>query len=231
MKYLRKIFESTKEDQLEDIESVFTEYIDQKYTAEDGEEYSTCNLFTDESDQYVMVNIESYLEGASIASLTEFDKIYAERSEYLNLLKRIRVTLLRLEKMGYDWAMDFDNEGFHIKVFYKDTQLTLADCFGGEKRMRHVDEPIIKKYMNQHYNLEFSSYVSRQETKGYYGKRAELIIYFRSPVPDQLIDDLKKLEKNSEVWGSISGKQTKVEKAFYQVERLTGAYGVKIELN
>lgn len=231
MKYLRKIFESTKEDQIEDIESIFTEYLDQKYTADDGEEYSICNLFTDESDQYVMVNIESYLEGASISSITEFDRIYSERAEYLNLLKKIRVSLLRLEKIGYDWGMDFDNDGFHIKVFYKETQLTLADCFGGEKRMRSVDEPIIKKYMKQHYNLEYSSSFYREATQGYYGKRAEIVIYFKSQVPQKLVEDLKKLTRSYEVWTTSSyKKEIRTERAFYDIEIISGGNGIKMQL-
>jgi len=230
MKYLRKIFESTKEDQIEDIESVFTEYLDQKYTTDDGEEYSICYLETKESPQYVLVRIENYIDAATITDLKDFDKIYQERVDYLNMLKKIRVSLTRLEGMGYNWAMSFDEEGFHIKVLYKDTVVTLADCFGGESRMGSVDEPILKRYMKDNYNLKYNSSHYTPATGGYYGNRANIRIYFNGQVPEQLVKDLEKLNKKYEVYSTHDGKKMQVEKAFYSVEVISGGVGVKLEL-
>lgn len=230
MKYLRKIFESTKEDQVEDIESIFTEYLDQKYTADDGEEYSDCYIETKDSNQFVSITISSYLESPAITDLKDFDKIFKERSEYLELLKKIRTSLSRLDGMGYSWTMDFNDEGFHIKAFYKDTIITLADCFGGEEYMRGVDEAILKRYMKDHYNLNYSSYIYKESTQGYYGKRAYLVIYFNNPVPTKLIEDLKKLTRSYEVYSTSSGKEMKSEKAFYNVELINGTNGLKLEL-
>jgi len=230
MKYLRRIFESTKEDQFEDIESVFTEYLDQKYTADDGEEYSDCYIEKDVSDQFISITISSYLGSPAITDLKDFDKVFKERLEYLDLLKKIRTSLSRLNGMGYSWTMDFNEDGFHIKAFYKDTVITLTDCFGGEKHMRSVDEAILKRYTKDNYNLNYSSYIYRPATQGYYGKRAEIVIYFSNPVPNSLIEDLKKLNRTYEVWSTHDGDVKKTEKAFYKVERYNGENSIKLEI-
>ena len=230
MKYLKKIFESTKEEQVEDIESIFTEYLDQKYIADDGEEYSICFLETKDSPQYVLVTIENYIQNAAISDIQDFDKIYKERFEYLEMLKKIRVSLLRLENMGYTWAMSFDEDGFHIKVFYKDTVVTLADCFGGEMRMRSVDEPIMKRYMKDNYNLKYNSSHYTSETGGYYGRRANIMIYFNNQVPEKLVEDLRKLKRKYDIYSTSTKKEIRTENAFYSVEIIAGGVGVKLEL-
>ena len=55
MKYLRKIFESTKEDQLDEVESIFTELLDQTYAGEDGEYYSNCEIH--DRQNFILVSI------------------------------------------------------------------------------------------------------------------------------------------------------------------------------
>lgn len=230
MKYLRKIFESSKEDQIEDIESIFTEYLDTKYIADDGEEYSDCYIST-ENPKFIEISITQYLSSPSISDISDFDNIYKERNDYLELLKKIRTSLTRIDRMGYNWTMEFNEDGFFIKVLYKDTEVSLADCFGGESSMNHVEEAILKKYVKDKYNIEYSSYY-KPSTSGYYGHRAEFLIYFKNPVPQTLLEDIKNLNKRFKVFSThAEGEQIRVERAFYSVEVMDGnPNGIRIKI-
>ena len=55
MKHLRKIFESTKEDQKDEIESIFTELLDQTYAGEDGDYYSNCEI--NDRENFILISI------------------------------------------------------------------------------------------------------------------------------------------------------------------------------
>ena len=60
MKHLRKIFESTKEDQHDEIESIFTELLDKTYAGEDNEYGSNCEI--EEKDSFILVSNEGNTE-------------------------------------------------------------------------------------------------------------------------------------------------------------------------
>jgi hypothetical protein len=228
MKYLRKIFESSRDDQLADIELIFSSYLDKKILV-DGEEYPLATIDSSEDKPYISINIYMYLSNAVMNDIKDFDKIYKERLEHLETMKNLKNTLSRIKHVGYTWSMLFDNEGFNIKVFYNDLEIELSDCFGGEEYLNGVDESIIKSYMRKHYNLDYDSYTYYPSTSGYYGKNAKIILYFNQPVTENLISDLAKLKRKSKIWGP-AGERYSYETAFGSIQIISGGRGISMEI-
>ncbi len=216
MKYLLPIFESSKEKQLEDIQFIFSDYLDNKYMEGDDE---VCDCYIDdrESDLYLLISISNYVSNPVINSVSDFDSIFKEKESSLQLLKNIKTTLLRLDYLGYKWGMSLNDDTYDIKVFYKDTKLVLLDAFSGESSFRKFDDNIIKIVLKRDYNINFHSCRYIPSTQGYYGSRAHLILSIDGNNSDKvrLIDDLTNLK-------SISGEILK--KVFYRVESPQESY-------
>ena len=232
MKHLKKIFENItdRNEQREEIECIFYQWIDKKYIR-DGEEYSDAEI-DDTDDQYLLVSIYDTHEDTFPNDITEFDKMYKEREESLKLIKSIRVALIRLDYLEFK-----DVDTWHIKVYYKDSNLSLQDAFGGIYRMDHVDENIMKTILKRDYDIDYSSSSYTPSSSGYYGKRAVIRIWFKSPIKikernddNKLIKDLKSLRRKNRRWEADKSYQ-----AFYDVKftpSLTDdGSGITIELD
>ena len=166
MKHLRKIFESTKEDQHDEIESIFTELLDKTYAGEDNEYGSNCEI--EEKDSFILVSIYDYQSKVIINSFDDYDKFTKESEERSESLKKLRKYLQRIDYAGFSWDMEIDTEGYFIKVYYKDTKLTLIDIFGGEFGNKHFEETVAKRVFREVYGLDYSSFRYDHPTSGYY---------------------------------------------------------------
>jgi hypothetical protein len=197
MKYLRKIFESSKEDQIEEIETVFYQWLDKKFT-DKGEEYADAEVT--EHNTHLTITIYNYESNRNPNDLKEFDESLKEKEQTLSLMKSIRVALTRLDYYEFKWGINIDEEqNFHIKVFFKETKLTLQDCFGGIYHMRRIDENIMKEVLKKDYNINYLSCDFSPSTQGYYGKRAYFLIYLKDPITqdNKIFDDLKNLKRKN----------------------------------
>jgi hypothetical protein len=112
MKYLKKIFESSREEQFERIEDIFLELIDQ----DDADSW-------DEKDKnYCVFDVSYYNITNSVSNLEEFNEFIKEKIEMSNFLKtKFEPIVKRLTLGGYQWSMEQGEDNFRFKVFYKNT--------------------------------------------------------------------------------------------------------------
>ena len=123
------------------------------------------------------------------------------KEDETKLLKSLRVALLRLERLGYKWGFRFLDELYEIKAFYKDSNPTLTDAFGGLYNMGNIDTNIMKEVLKRDYNLDFSTFTRQEGGGGYYGSRPHIYLYFarNSNITQdcQLIKDIRELKKKN----------------------------------
>ena len=228
MKHLRRIFEAkdlsdSEKTQKEEIEDSFLQYID----TEDCYVEDEPNGFEDNNTHLLI----SFPKGSTLGvnDMSEFDSLIKEEEENIILLKKIKTCLSRVEYDGYTWAFEQDDDSFHIKVFYKNTKLTLEDAFGGKGSMNRVDINMMKTVLKRDYNIEFDSYRDSPSTSGFYGKRAEVYLYIKKPInnDNKFIVDLKNIIKEIRY---TSGKMD-LRKAFYNVELIHNGRTIKLELD
>lgn len=229
MKHLRKIFESTKEDQKDEIEDIFIELLDQTYAGEDGEYYSNCEI--DDRDNFMIVNIYDSQSKVIINSVGDYDKFTKELEERTESLKKLKKYLQRIDYAGFTWAMEVNSDGYFIQVYYKETKLTLIDAFGGEFGHKNFVETIAKRVFKEVYGLDYSSFAYNPSTSGYYGKKATYCLYFSKPIPNdsKLISDLKSLKQKYKYYGS-DGEGIDERRIIYKVELLHDGTTLKIEI-
>jgi len=231
MKHLRKIFESTKEDQKDEIESIFIELLDQTYAGEDGEYYSNCEI--NDRDNFILVSIYDSQSKVIINSFEDYDKFAKELEERAESLKKLRKYLQRIDYAGFSWDMEIDTEGYFIKVYYKDTKLSLIDVFGGEFGHKNFDETVAKRVFREVYGLDYSSFRYDHPTSGYYGKRATYYLYFRNPIPAdcKLMGDLRLLKQKYKYYSTATdGEQIGSKNIVYTTELFHDGTSLKIEM-
>lgn len=205
MKYLKRIFESNKPDTIIDVESVFCEFLDDKYLGSDGEYYSDTYLEEDYSDDYVMVMVTSYPNTEATSDISKFDVIYKDKEESLNLMRSLRVCLVRLTHMGYKWEYSSSDDGYHIKVFYKEVDITLNKCFPSKS----VENSMFKDLVKDKYDLDYLRYTTHKTHPNSYGRTYTYnILYFSNVITEdsQLIKDLKDLKSESDhrIFGRVT---------------------------
>lgn len=231
MKYLRKIFESTKEDQLDEVESIFTELLDQTYAGENGEYCSNCEIY--DRQNFILVSIYDSKYKVIINSFEDYDKFTRESEERTESLKKLRKYLQRIDYSGFKWDMEIDEEGYFIKVYYKDTKLSLIDVFGGEFGNKHFDETVAKRVFKEVYGLDYSSFRYDPPTSGYYGKRGIYYLYFRNPIPTDspIHKDLRELKQKYKYYStSTDGEQTGQKSIIYTTELIHNGNTLRIEM-
>lgn len=228
MRHLKKIFESTKKSQLEEVEDIFQELIDDK-TFHDGEYYSNCDVY--EENNSIMVDISDYEPEMIINSTSDYEDFIKSSELRIEKIKTLKKYLQRLDYDGFTWDMGIDNEGYHINVQYKENKLTLVDVFGGEFGRGRVNDNIAKRVFKDQYNLTFTRSSYREATSGYYGNRAVSYIYFKEILSrdNKLIKDLEKLEQKYKYFSThAEGEQVRSERTFYSIE-VNNTY-IKLEI-
>jgi hypothetical protein len=232
MKHLRKIFESTKEDQHDEIESIFIELLDQTYAGEDGEYYSNCEISS--RDNFILISIYDSQSKVIINSFDDYDKFTKESEERVESLKKLKKYLQRIDYAGFKWDMEIDEEGYFIKVYYKDAKLSLIDVFGGEFGHKNFDETVAKRVFRESYGLEYNSLRYDHPTGGYYGKRATYYLYFKKAIPNdsKIQEDLRKLKQKYKYFTTAAeGEQIGEKNIIYTTELIHDGRTLKIELH
>lgn len=231
MKYLKKIFESTKEEQNDEIESIFTELLDQTYAGEDGDYYSNCEI--DNRDNFILVSIYDSKSKVIINSFDDYDKFTKESEERTQSLKKLKKYLQRIDYAGFTWDMEIDEEGYFIKVYYKDAKLTLIDVFGGEFGNKNFDETVAKRVFKESYGLDYDSFRYDHPTGGYYGRRATYYLYFKKAIPQDspIHKDLRELKQKYKYFSTATeGEQIGQKAIVYTTELIHDNRTLKIEL-
>ena len=233
MIYLRKIFESI-DNQKEDIESVFSDFLDETYKAFDGESYPVCEI-EDSDSRYMSVSIYKDTSVNNVVNnISEFDDMLNSKNKELEFLKKVKTCLIRLNYLKYKWAMnnEEDSSEFYISVYYKDIKLCLADAFGGEEQMRNINENVMKEVFKEAYNLTYLSYTHQPGRSGYYGSKAVLYIQIKESIDieNRLIKDLKSaIHRYKAFTTHAEGEKWYEERAFYSVSLIHGGRTIKIE--
>lgn len=231
MKHLRKIFESTKEDQKDEVESIFTELLDQTYAGEDGDYYSNCEI--NDRENFILVSIYDSQSKVIINSFGDYDKFTKESEERVESLKKLKKYLQRIDYAGFNWDMEIDEQGYFIKVYYKDAKLSLIDAFGGEFGHKNFDETVAKRVFRELYGLEYDSFRYDHPTGGYYGRRATYYLYFKKVIPDdsKIQEDLRKLKQKYKYFTTAAeGEQIGEKNIIYTTELIHDGRTLKIEL-
>ena len=232
MKYLKKIFESTTEDQREEIEDIFQEMLDKKYTHEDGEEDSDCHISSVQGN-HLVVTIYDYARNVIVNSFKDYDKLVNQSEQRTLKLKELKKYLQRLDYAGFTWDMESDEEAFYIKVYFRDAKLQLIDAFGGEWNSTRFDETAARRVFKELYGLDYSSFRSTPATSGYYGKRGVYYIYFLKPIPEDstISNDIRSLKKKYKYFSTArTGEQIGERNIAYTTEISQGNRLLKIEL-
>lgn len=184
MKYLKKIFES-KDILYEEVESIFTEFLDEKEYV-DGEEYPKCEIKDEETHLVVTIFKEEEID-TNTNTLDGFKYIIELHNNEIKLLNRIKIALERLSHLNYEWGVDISDVEINIKVFYPDKDITLIDAFQIKGNYQpNVDPAIMSRLLKLKYNIGFSSYNKDSGTSGYYGRNPSIYLYLKNPI-DNLI--------------------------------------------
>jgi hypothetical protein len=233
LKNLRRLFENfeSREDQIEDIKSIFNDFLEKKSISEDGEEYEEYELVEDDPT-CLFFTFYKYDSDVACNDMDEFDEYFKEREVSNRFLKELRIALLRLDALEYKWGFSIDENGVYIKVFYKDTKLTLSDAFGGgadhsyPDRMNSIDENIMKEVFKRDYNIIYGSSSYTPSTSGRYGSRARINIGLRTVINEdsQIIKDIKALTKINTLY-----PDSPPQRAFYSV-KVWGDNNIVIEV-
>lgn len=213
MKYL-KLFEGEKEynEQLEDIEDIFLEYTDGGENAKG---------YIETGDKNIIISIYKDLPENISCNITDFNNLLKNQENNLLFIKKIRPSLLRLDYLKYEWTLAIYDEEITIRILKTNNKLTLQDAFGGESRMNHVDEGIMKKVLKRDYDIDYSNSIFKPSTSGFYGKRAEISIYLSENIyeDNKLIKDLKEAKRIYKYTSSlVKGEQVEEKIAFYKIE-------------
>lgn len=151
MKHLKKLFESTtQEEQQDEIESIFTELLDQTYAGEDGEYYSNCEIHPGKI--FMLVSIYDSQSNVIINSFEDYDAFTNDSEKRLESIKKLKKYLQRIDYAGFKWDMEVNEEGMFIKVYYKDTKLSLINVFGGEYGNKSFIETVAKRVFKEMYS-------------------------------------------------------------------------------
>lgn len=189
MKYIKKIFENLK-DQIDDVENIFDYYVD-NYDCEVTE--------GEDSDPFIYVNIYFQMEkNKNASSIKEFDNLLEINNSKIKFLEGIKTTLKRLDYLKYNWILEIDDTSIAIKVIKIGSTPKLEDALGGAKWLCSVDDGIMKKVCKEKYGLKYYSHKSEKAIPGYYGKNAQILLYFAEVLDDNnpLISDIKNLKKD-----------------------------------
>lgn len=231
MKHLKRIFESNREDQKDEVESIFTELLDQKYAGDDGDYYSNCEIF--DRSNFILVCIYDSQSNVVINSFEDYDKYTKESEERTESLKKLRKYLQRIDYAGFSWDMEINEDGIFIKVYYKDTKLTLVDVFGGEFGDNNFDETVGKRVFKEIYGLDYSSFRYKNQSGGYYGEKTTYYFYFKNSIPEdsKIEKDLRNLKQKYKYYStSTDGEQIGERNVVYTTEIIHDRKTLKVEL-
>ena len=168
-----KLFESESSDiQFEEVDSIFAEFTD-------NEEFGSIN---NKNEAYIDIELYKSTLGSSFDSINEIDSIINDYKDCISLFERLKVALSRVDHFDYQWTLELNDDIIRIKILRESRDINLYDAFGGIRNMRRVEEGIMKRLMKKVYNLDYSSSSYRPSTSGYYGKRAELLLYFNNRI-------------------------------------------------
>ena len=231
MKHLKKIFESTKKDQLEEVEDIFQELVDNKTLDDEGEEYSDCEIY-DEKDSIIRVYIGNYIPEILINSTSDYENFIKSSEERIESIKSLKKYLQRLDYSGFTWDMNIDDDqGYWINIQYKEAKLSLVDVFGGEFGNGRINNNIAKRVFKEKYNLNFTGSTYREATTGYYGKRAVCFLRFKETIlpNSKIVKDLEKVEQKYKYYSTAEeGEQVTGEKVVYSLEIIDNR--IKLEM-
>ena len=230
MKHLKKIFESTKKDQLEEVEDIFQELVDNKTLDDEGEEYSDCEIY-DEKDSIIRVYIGNYIPEILINSTSDYENFIKSSEERIESIKSLKKYLQRLDYSGFTWDMNIDDDqGYWINIQYKEAKLSLVDVFGGEFGNGRINNNIAKRVFKEKYNLNFTGSTYIEATTGYYGKRAVCFLSFKETIlpNSKIVKDLEKVEQKYKYYSAEEGYLFTGEKVVYSLEIIDNR--IKLEM-
>jgi hypothetical protein len=231
MKHLKKIFESTKESQKDEVEDIFMELLDETYAGSDGNYYSNCEV-DDSNDIYILVSIYDHQEKIIINSIDEYDNFIDSNAMRQDRIGKLKKYLQRLDYYKFTWGMTIEDTGFYIKVYYRDTKLVLVDAFGGEFGNKRFDEVIAKRVFKELYQLDYIGFRYNPSGSGYYGKRANYCLYFSDKISDdsKVINDLRNIKQKYKSTSSIYGEVIEERSIFYKIELIHDGRTINIEM-
>lgn len=194
MKYLRKIFESDSTEQLEEVEAIFTEFLDERIKLEDGEEIPTCEIST--KPKYIRITIykEECVQNAN--GFVDFENLVKGYDEQKDILNRLKTPLKRIDHLGYEWGIEIWDNEIHIKVFFIDNNFTLLDALTSNHGSVSIDPNIIKTVLKDKYNIEYLRFSHSPGSSGYYGRKETIYLYLIDTITNdsQLYKDIKALK-------------------------------------
>lgn len=193
MKYLRKIFESDSNEQLEEVESIFTEFLDERQKLEDGEESTICEISTEE--KYIRITIYKDECAQDANGFADFENLVKGYDDQKAILNRLRTPLKRIDHLGYKWGIEICDNEIHIKIFFIDNNFTLIDALISNHGSVSIDPNIIKTVLKDKYNVEYSSFNRSSGSSGY-GRKETIYLYLRDTITNdsQLYKDIKGLK-------------------------------------
>lgn len=201
MKYLRKIFESDSTEQLEEVEAIFTEFLDERQILEDGEEYPTCEIKIEQKYIRITIYKEECVQNAN--GIVDFENLVKGYDEQKAILNRLKTPLKRIDHLGYKWGIEIWDNEIHIKIFFIDNDFTLLDALTSIHGSVSIDPNIIKTVLKDKYNVEYSSFNHSPGSSGYYGRKETIYLYLRDTITNDSklyrdIKDLKHRKKNDD---------------------------------
>lgn len=179
MKHIKRIFENKNDEQYDEITSIFYEFIDN----------DECEILKHEN--YISIEIYTSEISNLANSMDEIESIKIEYQDKINFINKVQISLKRIEFHNYSWTLKIEDHGIFIRVQKDNKKLSLSDAV----KPSSVDEALMKKVCKDVYNLQFSSYIFRRGSSGYYGRPDEMLIYFSELISDdhQIIKDLGKI--------------------------------------
>lgn len=112
---IKRIFENNApsvEDQKQDIEEIFTEFIDDR-------KYSTLinrNIEVEDFGKYFVVEIYDGVDIDNANTIKTLRELVKKNLSALDLLKRLEPSFKRLEYLDYRWHVWMTDDGFKIEI-------------------------------------------------------------------------------------------------------------------
>lgn len=221
MKHIKRIFETSSDesndDQFEEVKSIFTEFMDENIDDYDmdGSPIPRCSCH--KLDNYISVSIfkDSVADQDFSDNISGFDDIIQDSIKNINLLKRIKVALSRLEYRGYEWGVKIDYEEIVVKILYsKDVRLSLIDAFIKNDRY-FLDQILLKKILLKDYNIKYKSHVTNKS----YGGRDNIYLYVEGDNLDKLVSDLRSLKTIDGKWHSNVFNSVRLDNGIIRIEK------------
>lgn len=200
MKYLKKIFEDFDyKSQYEEIEDYFLAFLENQTV--DSEIF--CEMEDADSSETYCIFRAWQQDETKFDSIEAFDDLLLFNEIKTNFLKKLKVSLKRLNQNGFNWEYEENPEQINILVFYKkgveeDLELAIEPLLNAQKS---IHESVLKRVLKKKYGLDLERVTFNPTTSGFYGKNSNFTLWFRNQVFDyehQLYKDLYQIkEKNN----------------------------------